>query len=380
MAGHRPTPETLQPVIDAFAAHDIVLHLSVDDDLPFDANLGTLDGLGRYQWDEFDALKAAHFDEELESAVRYCVFAHRLATLSDSGLARGEPSSDFIVSLGAFVEESGATDPWMQAGTFMHELGHVLGLRHGGADVTNRKPNYLSVMNYDFQKQGLRINGQDGHFDYSSVKLADLDESTLSEGAGLGAAAAGYQTLYRVTTLDPTTFEITVEAVWSGDAQGSVDWNGKDGIDAGTVSADINGNGVLELLTSHDDWAALDFEGGTVGFGVGIPPPPPPPETEVVEELTVEEAKVIPPPPVEGLVGRAGRGSVRLSWTPVGPYGQGTYRVYRVSGDDRILVAETMASAASDRPGSGTWTYVVTVTDSLGAESLDSDELTLRVR
>ena len=79
-------------------------------------------------------------------------------------------------------------------------------------------------------------------------------------------------------------------------------------------------------------------------------------------------------------MGRAGRGSVRLSWTPVGPYGQGTYRVYRVSGDDRTLVAETMASAASDRPGSGTWTYVVTVTDSLGAESLDSQELTLRVR
>ena len=164
----------------------------------------------------------ASFDEELESAVRYCVFAHQLATLTDSGLARGEPSSDFIVSLGAFVEESGSTDPWMQAGTFMHELGHTLGLQHGGGDLTNRKPNYLSVMNYDFQKAGLRIGGQDGHFDYSQTKLADLDESALSEGAGLGAAAAGFQTLYRVSTLDPITFEITVEAVWSGDAQGSI--------------------------------------------------------------------------------------------------------------------------------------------------------------
>ena len=59
----------------------------------------------------------------------------------------------------------------------MHELGHLLGLQHGGADATNFKPNYLSVMNYDFQKQGLRIGGQDGHFDYSGLKLADLDEN-----------------------------------------------------------------------------------------------------------------------------------------------------------------------------------------------------------
>ena len=51
-----------------------------------------------------------------------------------------------------------------------------------------------------------------------------------------------------------------------------------------------------------------------------------------------------------------------------------------LSGDDRILVAETQASAASDRPGRGTWNYVVTVTDSLGAESLDSEGLLLRVR
>lgn len=35
-----------------------------------------------------------------------------------------------------------------QAGTFMHELGHTLGLLHGGRDITNFKPNYLSVMSY----------------------------------------------------------------------------------------------------------------------------------------------------------------------------------------------------------------------------------------
>lgn len=36
-------------------------------------------------------------------------------------------------------------------GTIMHELGHTLGLMHGGAESRNCKPNYLSVMNYDNQ-------------------------------------------------------------------------------------------------------------------------------------------------------------------------------------------------------------------------------------
>ena len=30
----------------------------------------------------------------------------------------------------------------------MHELGHNLGLRHGGGDDTRCKPNYLSIMSY----------------------------------------------------------------------------------------------------------------------------------------------------------------------------------------------------------------------------------------
>ena len=37
----------------------------------------------------------------------------------------------------------------------MHELGHTLGLGHGGNAVPNCKPNYLSLMNYVFQLGGL---------------------------------------------------------------------------------------------------------------------------------------------------------------------------------------------------------------------------------
>ena len=41
------------------------------------------------------------------------------------------------------------------ASTIMHELGHNLGLKHGGDDSVNQKPHYLSVMNYTYQLAGI---------------------------------------------------------------------------------------------------------------------------------------------------------------------------------------------------------------------------------
>jgi hypothetical protein len=45
------------------------------------------------------------------------------------------------------------------AGTIMHEFGHTLGLRHGGNENANCKPNYVSVMNYDNQFGIGRVGG-----------------------------------------------------------------------------------------------------------------------------------------------------------------------------------------------------------------------------
>ncbi len=45
----------------------------------------------------------------------------------------------------------------------MHELGHNLGLRHGGMDDLNCKPNYLSVMNY-FLPDRWALGTQRGRF------------------------------------------------------------------------------------------------------------------------------------------------------------------------------------------------------------------------
>ena len=107
---------------------------------------------------EFDTLKSARFgfaptetgDTELLAAkglvFRYCLFADKVSSDDRSGMSE-VLGDDFFVTLGAWTDPS--DDDY--TGTFMHEFGHALGLRHGGADDINHKPNYKSVMNYFWQ-------------------------------------------------------------------------------------------------------------------------------------------------------------------------------------------------------------------------------------
>jgi hypothetical protein len=58
-----------------------------------------------------------------------------------SGRSRGIPGHDFLVTLGGWKSQTGTTEE--QAGTFLHELGHNLGLRHGGSDNVGTAANPL---------------------------------------------------------------------------------------------------------------------------------------------------------------------------------------------------------------------------------------------
>src|SRR5262249_43511551 len=112
--------------------------------------------------------------------------------------------ADTIVTLGSWLSDIVADNQTgsaqVQQGTLMHELGHTLGLTHGGTyyDAPNNspssltiyvqtcKPNHQSIMNYAYQIRGLT----NGVIDYSRQILApvgksELNEQTLFESAGL---------------------------------------------------------------------------------------------------------------------------------------------------------------------------------------------------
>jgi len=218
-------------------------------------------------WSNFSMIKRFEFAKARYKIFRYCVFGCRSnsSTSTQSGITRDIPHSDFTVTLGGWRSAPGTE--LEQAGTFMHELGHCLGLRHGGDEPMHFKPNYLSVMNYAFQVYGLIKDSNGGVFDYSRFVLPPLDENALDERIGLngGPAIDHYGTRF---SKNPDTLVIAYKA------NGPIDWD-QDGIpNEPLVQRDINwyhnlgGQGRTVLKASWNDWSNLTFKGGLVGTGL----------------------------------------------------------------------------------------------------------------
>jgi hypothetical protein len=151
----------------------------------------------------------------------------------------------------------------MQAGTFMHELGHTLGLLHGGDEEVQFKPNYHSVMNYTWQMPAptpasptarQRAYTTSWTLDYSSSAFPDLDENNLNEAAGIGGHAGHVLRLGPKGPRQPLVNE-----------SGPLDWNGRDADADGdpdndtNVSGDVNFDGKWQLLRSFEDWTQLRY-------------------------------------------------------------------------------------------------------------------------
>lgn len=337
-----------------------------------------------YAWDEFEQIKLEKFPSELSPAFHYCIFGHNGPNINGwrSGIARGVPASDFLVTLGTFTNQIGAQIE--QAGTFMHELGHNLGLHHGGPmslgvrqAILNGKPNYLSVMNYTFQNRGLIKDGKAGYLSYSSVEYPILDENHLNEFAGLVTGFPEFDAFGTRWTIFRSDFP---EMKLIPSLRGAINWN--DNFDVGlaiiesNVSEDINNDSKYTVLRSANDWAALNFRGGWIGFSINGSVLPPQLEEysgiSYQQELTFAESQAILPLEPSGLTTRAARGTVRLSWNISGPPEDCRYRIYRRIGNAAFsFLATTSATAFQDSGLSrGTqYQYVVTTQTMDGAES-----------
>ncbi len=257
-----------------------------------------------------------NFNLNRQYVFRYGLLVHQVnarAASNDctSGWAEGGlnnanvliPGNDLIVSLGGTnaagnacwgtdaggnsVGTSGAL-PGLnqneQGGTLMHEFGHNLSLDHGGNDAVNRKPNYLSVMNYAFQYCGVTtVAGvQPGLCDYSRFDLPDLDESLpggLDECVGLGPTLGLGAQNWNGNTLPggpppPPLLEGVSNCLPPNNANIQFNLNNDS-------SPDPNNNGrfdpgetpLLSTLTGFEDWNAIRYDfRNQANFSSGVVP------------------------------------------------------------------------------------------------------------
>jgi hypothetical protein len=229
-----------------------------------------LDFTSRKGGSNFFDIKDANFDFAARAPFfHYCILAHNSSEEFGSTSGQAELfGNDFMVTLGSWPDESGnpvgtAND---QAGTFLHELGHNLGLDHGGAlplsaeeQIKNHKPNYLSVMNYTFQVIGIK-----GRFDFSRVELptsvparptAVLDETALDEIRGIRNSPD-------ITRYFCRSCQLFVR----GSGSGPIDWNCNSAEGSAPVQANLNcdrtflGIPILDTLIGYEDWSHLRFD------------------------------------------------------------------------------------------------------------------------
>lgn len=252
VVSHRPTAEVIERVIEAFVNAPVENPYGAEPGVRvhFDYGQGGVySGGNQLPGDpifilfdfEFNILKEQFLDEKRRAYFHYAIFAHRYNTSTNNSSGVGELNgNDFMVTLSTYGT------PTIMANTIMHELGHNLGLRHGGFEDLNWKPNYNSVMNYRYQFGGVDLDGDamgDGLPDYSMGIFGSLDEDRLTESEGING----------VTPID-----------WDGDGE----------IASGSYAGNINcefgirncGNGsncwdsVCTNLRDFDDWGSINWD------------------------------------------------------------------------------------------------------------------------
>ena len=339
----------------------------------------------------------------------YMVLANNLAVsstgsgtfTSQSGWAE-VPGNDAVSSLGSFTNGHGNIEE--QEGTMLHELGHNLGLHHGGdtnptgttEDDNNCKPNYLSVMSYtyEFRKTGDLCRP----LLFSNSTLSTLSESTLTDSNIDPNGVATYPSdnpnppdRPNMSPACPTSGERKI--VWASPsgvqnhtAGAVIDWN-MNGTDTHQYQQNLNKLGIVgcnttvnSTLTGFNDTnyiynggnsatlplvfrtsALQNFAGSTVAGGE---------DADIGQgEVTISESGEplsLPPSPPTGLVATASSSGVALSWSAASGNGLPIigYEVERTSGGSFDVIqantgsSDTTFTDPSTSP-STTYTYQV---------------------
>lgn len=254
----RPRQEALDQVVEAFAnapiqnldsSTGIDLHIELGEAVPYQAQCGC--DCVKELFEERRVLNAAERASDIadklfpakSKMVHYFLYVDEI--YSESTLY-GQACP------GAFGISRFTTDVNLEARILMHELGHLLGLQHGGDEPTNFKPNYVSAMNYSFA----RASSMPFKLDFSREELFALDENNLNEALGI-QFPAGTGTGLFTRFYDPSGAFQTVPV------EGPINWNSLSPSDeVVTTGIDINNDawcvtpgidGILQSRASGTD-------------------------------------------------------------------------------------------------------------------------------
>lgn len=310
----------------------------------------------------FDDLRARNVEQIRTGIFRYVLLVKYLGPTTDcsSGNAFDIPSNGFVMA--DWVNNHVLSDS-AREGTFLHELGHSIGLMHGGNEDDNNKPNYQSVMNYLYQMTGIpRATAGLGDYTYSSADPSstnEIDERHIDESHGFPAVVPSGKILYDCRG---RTKGIRVGRRVDMNCDGRVTTRPE------PVDLTSDNHAGAKVLSTHNDARAIRLVVPTTnasGSGAGAHPQPEPKISEALDDLG-------------SALGDTQRPTVRLRLRT-----QSAGRVVVVTAHDDIgLGAAVVTSGSTNRvvmlaaPGAMVRDATVTVdVDATGTVSVDVTDL-----
>lgn len=233
----------------------------------------------------FEDLREANFDPGREKMFRWALFAPAGFEDGDpdpnscyDGADNGTDGSIDVLDDDCYADTAGGNafiggpDFYVannRGDTFMHELGHTLGLRHGGDDPHNCKVNHLSIMNYR-HTLGIRVGGTDKLYDFAparypgstaraGVALAPVDESDLDEGTPIDPADGVHQVAYvdQAGTLVRKPASAPLDYNGDGDTTDTGLAVNLDTVSALGFDKSCENDEADDVHEAHDDWASI---------------------------------------------------------------------------------------------------------------------------
>ncbi len=221
--------------------------------------------------------KAASMPLAKVPVFHYCLLGYKpYGSFGGLGEMNG---NDFIVTLGnaGFSTSTANSLNYLinsQASTIMHELGHNLGLYHGGDKEENYKPNYISIMNYTYSNFGNPTPGDSAYVEgdrYYYYRYSDVGETIFkTRYLPTGDWASLHNNPHSASMLldysDGTSTDIdenniTESTAFGRSSSSGVDFNGDgDKTDSG-LALDLNPTDTpgKTILKDHNDWGKIQL-------------------------------------------------------------------------------------------------------------------------